>query len=46
MFARDLHFLLTLATLAGMLVVTSEVAVRLARGRSPARFAAGALPWC
>jgi hypothetical protein len=43
MFARDLHFLLTLATLAGMLAVTGEAAVRLVRGRPPARFAARSL---
>jgi hypothetical protein len=35
MFARDLHLLLTLATLAAILVVTGEAAVRLLRGRPP-----------
>ncbi len=43
MFARDLHLLLTLATLVTMLVVTVEAAVRLVRGRPPGRFAARGL---
>jgi hypothetical protein len=43
MFARDLHLLLTIATLAAMLAVTVEAAVRLARGRPPGRFAARSL---
>jgi hypothetical protein len=43
MFGRDLHLLLTLATLVTMLVVTVEAAVRLVRGRPPGRFAARGL---
>ena len=43
MFARDLHLLLTVATLAAMLAVAVEAAVRLARGRPPGRFAGRSL---
>ncbi len=40
MFGRDLHLLLTLATLAAIVVVIGEAAVRLVRGRPPGRLAA------
>jgi hypothetical protein len=43
MFARDLHLLLTIATLVAMVVVTGEAAVRLIRGGPPGRFAARSL---
>jgi hypothetical protein len=43
MFARDLHLLLTIATLAAMLVVTGEATVRLVRGRPPGQLAARGL---
>jgi hypothetical protein len=43
MFGRDLHLLLTLATLAAMIVVTGEAVVRLVRGRPPGRFASRSL---
>ncbi len=43
MFARDLHLLLTFATLVAMIVVTGEAAVRLVRGRLPGRFASQSL---
>lgn len=43
MFARDLHFLLTLATLAAIVVVIGEAAVRLVQGRPPGRLASRGL---
>jgi hypothetical protein len=43
MFARDLHLLLTIATLAAMVAVTGEAAVRLIRGAPPGKFAARSL---
>jgi hypothetical protein len=43
MFARDLHVLLTLASLAAIVVVTGEAAVRLVRGRPPGRLASRGL---
>jgi hypothetical protein len=43
MFARDLHFLLGLATLGAIIIVLGEAAVRLARGRPPGRIASGGL---
>jgi hypothetical protein len=43
MFARDLHFLLAIATLAAIIAVAAEAAVRLVRGRLPGRFVARSL---
>jgi hypothetical protein len=43
MFARDLHLLLTLASLAAIIVVTGEAAVRLVRGGPPGRLASRGL---
>jgi hypothetical protein len=43
MFARDLHVLLTLATLVTVVVAAGEAAVRLMAGRPPGTFAARTL---
>jgi len=43
MFARDLHVLLTIVSLAAMLAVTGEAAVRLIRGQEAGPFAARGL---
>lgn len=43
MFAQDLHVTLALASIAAMLVVAGEGAVRLVRARPPARLASAGL---
>lgn len=43
MFGRDLHLLLTLATLAAIVVVIGDAIVRLVRGRPPGRLASRSL---
>jgi hypothetical protein len=43
MFASDLHVMIAVATLAAIVVVTGEAAVRLVQGRPPGRLASRGL---